>query len=279
MIMNELNAAIEIGYETGRMIMKDHFGKKEPVIIKPDTTKLTRADVAANKFILGELERRFPTHSIMSEEQKESAADLERRLKNPNVWIVDPIDGSEELDNQSRDFAVMIVYSREGKPNAAAVYLPASDKMYTAELGKGAHLIAPNEGHRFRQIHVSKNNIERAIITISKKAYDYEQARHLTLKLGLRGFIREGSRGVRICSVAEGRADLTFINDTVKSGEWDTCAPELILQEAGGLITDYDKQQIKYNKARPTLPKGGIFSNGIIHPNTVPLLWEYAPPK
>lgn len=279
MAMNELNAAIEIAYSAGKMIMKDHFGKKEPVIIKPDTTKLTRADVAANKLILGELERRFPSHSILSEEKTESSADLQRRLRNSHVWTVDPVDGSEELDNQSRDFAVMISYLREGKPYAAAVYLPASDKMYTAARGEGAHLHAPNEGQRFRQIHVTQNNMEKAIITISKKAYDYEQARHLTMKLAVRGFIREGSRGVRICSVAEGRADLTFINDTVKSGEWDTCAPELILQEAGGQGTDYDGQPIAYNKERPTLPKGGIFSNGIIHPNVVPLLWEYAPPK
>ena len=275
--MNELDVATEIAYGAGRMIMKDHFGKKEPVIIKPDTTKLTRADLAANQFIIGELEKRFPTHSILSEEKKENGKDLERRLKNPHIWIADPVDGSEDMDNHSKDFAVMISHVFEGIPHSAAVYLPAYDKMFTAEKGKGAYLQDPKEGKR--QIRVSQNSIGTSIISISRKTYDYENARGLTMRLGIRGFIREGSRGVRICSVAEGRADFTFVNDTKKSGEWDLCAPELILQEAGGKTTTYYDNPSRYNKPIPGLPEGAVMSNKIVHSAVLPLLREYVPLK
>ncbi len=278
-----LEAAIEIAYSAGQKMMEEVYGKDTVTLIKPDTTKLTQADIDANAYIFESLRKKFPGHSIMSEEEPETPEQTKRRLQNPNVWIFDPLDGSEDFEEfvkgdkkKAGDFAVQIAYLFEGVTRASAVYLPAHGKMYTAQRGEGAYLHYPGN---YVRIHVSRRTLDDSILTISRKAYTHENAQLLAKKFGARGFIREGCRGVRICSVAEGKADAAFVNDTVKAGEWDTCAPELILTEAGGMATDYNGKPIAYNKEKPMLPKGGVFTNDVLHSRTLRAMQEFAPLK
>ncbi len=287
--MSELNIAIKLAYDAGRMIMRKHFGTKEPEIIKPDGTPKTRADVEADEIIVGGLERRFHNHSILSEEREETPSDVARRLSNPNVWIIDPLDGSNHPKNQSYDFAINIAYVRNGMPHAAVVYLPAHDKMFTAVAGdvrELPYLNCPREDNpifrHFDQIRVSNRTLSNGFVSLSAKEFTEKPkaAEDLITKLGAKNGFVQGSRAVRMCTIAEGRADLAYVNDTIKSGIWDLCAPALIVQAAGGQVTDYDGNPIRYDVPNPKgLPRGAVISNKIVHSNAIPLLREYAPLK
>ncbi len=272
--MVELDLAAQVAYITGRKIM-ELYGKSSTARKKSDTSTITMADTVADGLIRRELQRAYPAHALLTEETEESPEDIKKRLKSTHLWIVDPLDGSDDFDKRTGDFAVMITYVFEGQPKAGAVYLPAKDKLYTAESGNGAFL---RQGSTTTRIRVSTQSLEHSILSISRKAYTDETAEQVCKKIGTKTFKREGSRGVRICTVAEGGADFSFINDT-SAGEWDTCAPGLVLIEAGGRITDYEGQPINYNKEKPVLPLGAVVSNNVVHPEALRLLREYVPLK
>lgn len=281
---SELDFAIELASRAGQRVMDTYYGKTIVSWRKPDTTKISFADVDIDIFLVEELERRFKTHSVLTEETQETPAHRARRLTNPHVWMIDPIDGTEDLADddpkkRSRDFSINLSYIRDGQPYAAAVCLPAHGKLYTAQRGEGAYVHFPGG---FKQITVSTRTLEESIVTISQKSHSPERAEQIRDRIGAKGNIRQGSRGVRICTVAEGIADFTFINDTSDSRggkEWDSCGPGLVLEEARGRATDYEGRPHVYNKEDPKLPAGAIFSNGVLHERLLALLREYAPLK
>jgi 3'(2'),5'-bisphosphate nucleotidase len=270
----ELEVAVDLASVAGQTIMKLYYGKTISWS-KPDTTKITNADVDTERFLVDELEKHFPTHSVLTEESQETPESRRRRLSNTHVWIIDPVDGTDDLDKMSRDFAINIAYVRDGQPHAAVVCLPAHGKMYTAQRGEGAYMHYPGG---FNKIVVSARTLEESIITISQKSYPPDKAAQLRDRTGAKGHILQGSRGVRICAVAEGIADFTFVRD-MKAGEWDSCGPGLILEEAGGRTTDYEGRPHTYNKENPVLPTGAVFSNGVFHERLVALMREFAPLK
>lgn len=229
------------------------------VSLKTDGSKRTSADEKVNDFLKTELKRHFPSYSIMSEEDEETHADR-LRLANPHVIFFDPVDGTEDLLNENGDYAVSIKYVRNNVPHAAAIYLPAKDKLYLAEHGGGAFLRHQKKEIKLR---VSARSLEEAVLTVSAKAHTTEKAEFIKKRLGAKNYILEGCRSVRICTVAEGKADWGFI-DRTDVGEWDACGA-LILTEAGGEITAYDGSPLTYNKPEPYLRGGVVFTNGQFH--------------
>ncbi len=284
-MLNELEVAVQLAREAGIKIM-EHIGDNLS-FKKADGSSVTPADLSANAVITKGLKDTFPGHSILSEENFEDAKTLAERIKNTDVWIVDPLDGSDDFKEYSKarvrgedfqrheGFVVLIAYLRKNVPVAGVAYMPAKDKLYTAEFSVGAFL---HYQGKVTPLRVSNRSFSESIISISQKAYSDEKARRLKEKIGSKGFILEGSRGARLCSIAEGVADVTFINDP-RAGEWDVCAPGFVMTTAGGHSTDYDNCLIQFNKEKPYLPRGAVFSNGIAHDSALPLIREHLPLK
>jgi 3'(2'), 5'-bisphosphate nucleotidase len=229
------------------------------VCLKADGSKRTSADEKVNEFLKTELKKQFPSFSVISEEDEKTHADR-ARLANPDVVLFDPVDGTDDLLNENGDYAVSILYVKNNTPRAAAIYLPAKDKLYIAEHGHGAYLRHKNKEIRLR---VSVRSLEESVLTVSAKAHTTEKAESIKKMLGAKNYVLEGSRSVRICTVAEGKADWGFI-DRTDAGEWDACGA-LILTEAGGGITAYDGSSLAYNKSEPYLRGGVVFTNGKFH--------------
>ena len=130
---DELETAKELAIGAGAILLK-HFSQKTAVRWKGKGNPVTDADQEASRFIVESLHRLFPLDGILSEEEVDNPA----RLNKSRVWIIDPMDGTSEFVAGRTEFTVMIGLAVDGKPVMGVVYLPVEKKLYFAESGRGA---------------------------------------------------------------------------------------------------------------------------------------------
>jgi myo-inositol-1(or 4)-monophosphatase len=210
---------------------------------------VTEVDHAAEKAIFEVIRKDYPEHYILSEEAGEIVQDSEYK------WIIDPIDGTVNFAHHIPICCVSIGIEHKGQMVLGAVYNPFINEMFFAERGRGATL---ND----KPIHVSKNeNVESACL-VTGFPYTYLDMPNGPLEVFDR-FIRKGipvrrlgSAAIDLCWVACGRFDGFFEH---KLNAWDSAAGFLIVEEAGGKVTDFKGDY--YSPYQP----GIIASNGHIH--------------
>jgi len=265
--MLELDTAVDLALEAGKKLMEYHGQDSEPGrTSKPDGSPVGLPDYESNAIIVQGLKDTFPRHSILSEESEDDKS----RLSNDHLWIVDPRDGTADREG---NFSVMIAYLFQKRPMAAVVYVPVQKKLYTAEIFNGAYL---TEDKARRQLQIIPRSLEKSTLILSRKDMTPERAKEICQKLGMNGCKQVGSFGVKVGHIIEGNADL-YINNITRAGEWDSCAPGLILSEAGGQVTGYDGKPLSYNKDQPNLPRGAICSTGAFHRKAVELANAHMP--
>ncbi|MDQ3809937.1 MAG: 3'(2'),5'-bisphosphate nucleotidase CysQ [Chloroflexota bacterium] len=215
--------------------------------LKTDSSPVTAADHASNHVIVQMLREAFPTDGILSEEMKGSSP----LLGTDRIWIVDPLDGTKEFLAQNGEFSIMIGLTVGGEPVVGAVYLPARDVMYSASRGGGAWV--QRNGQR-TQLRCSWADAQRLRLVGSRSHPDPLLLR-IQESLGITDVRPSGSVGVKCALIAEGERDL-YIHPVPYMKEWDTCAPEVLIREAGGDITDCYGDPLRYNKPDPAQPHG-----------------------
>ncbi len=231
---------------------------------KKDSSPVTEADIAAHEHIAKRLkETAIP---ILSEEDAEL-----RALPYPErIWIVDPLDGTKGFINGTDDFSVMIALIEHGRPVLSVVHLPIGDIVYSAVRGSGAWV--HHNGKR-ETLHVS-NRMQphlRGMLSVNHLA-PYMLA--LNEQLSVTETVSVGSVGIKAGYIAHDKADF-YVNQG-KLGEWDVCAPELILTEAGGMVTDTRGEPLFYGSEDHRITHGVVFSNGTAHDLILAALAEIA---
>lgn len=254
-MQEELEAARTLAVRAGAILL-EHYSRPS-VRWKGRGNPVTDADRAASAFIVKELRRQFPQDEILSEEEPDDSG----RLSESRVWIIDPLDGTVEFIGRCDEFAVMIGLSVDGQACLGVVYQPVTKKLYYAVSGSGAFLIE-NRATRLLQVSHEANPPEMIIaISRSHHSSDIDIIRR---ELGVNGAISSGSMGLKVGLICEGRAHL-YLNTSRHTSQWDTCAPEVILHEAGGRMTDLFKTRLQYNGSEVRNLNGVIASNGTIH--------------
>jgi 3'(2'), 5'-bisphosphate nucleotidase len=257
---DELDFAKDLAIGAGAILLK-HFAEKTPVRWKGPGNPVTDADQQASQFIVDALHRRFPQDGILCEEE----ADNLSRLEHSRVWIVDPMDGTAEFVAGLTEFAVMIGLAVDGRPRIGVVYLPVDEKLYFAEAGFGTFV---ESGSSRRQLRVlPESDLGRATL-VASRSHDSAVSQRIRDALRLGNVIRAGGVGLKVAMICEGRAHL-YIHAGSSTSQWDTCAPEIILHEAYGKLTDVANHPLAYNTANPRNPNGLIASNGVLHDLTV----------
>ncbi|HEX4997221.1 MAG TPA: 3'(2'),5'-bisphosphate nucleotidase CysQ [Terriglobia bacterium] len=261
----ELEAAKEIAVAAGAILL-EHYAGAPVVEWKGVGDPVTSADRAASGFISAELKRRFPGDFILSEEESDSM----ERLSRPRVWIVDPMDGTKEFIARVGEFAVMIGLSVGGRPVVGAVYDPTNATLYFAAAGQGAFV---SDGRETRPMRVNgESDPARARIALSR-SHPSIRVDRVRRRMNIRNSIQRGSIGLKIALICEGKAHLYLhIND--HTSQWDTCAPDAILREAGGRLTDTDGAALTYNRRETRNLRGVVATNGVIHDRVVKALQE-----
>jgi len=206
---------------------------------KADHSTVTEADHAAEAIILAGLREALPGCVVLAEEEvaggKVTAAAAE-------FWLVDPLDGTREFTSGGDDFAVNIGLVRDGKPVLGVVGVPATGTIFGGIVGVGAW--RQSDGQR-TPISVRAAPPEGLTVVASRHHGDQAQ---LAAFLGNRTIARVVNFGssLKFCRVAEGQADL--YPRFGRTMEWDTCAPQAVLEAAGGSVETLEGVPLRYGK-------------------------------
>lgn len=210
---------------------------------------VTEADHASEKSIIDVIKAAYPDHFILSEETGEIKSSSEYK------WIIDPIDGTVNFAHGIPLCCVSIAVEKAGEMILGAVYNPNMNEMFFAEKGKGAFL---ND----KLIKVSKQNSVLKSCLVTGFPYTYLempngpiQVFEKLIKQGI-PVRRLGSAAIDLCWVAAGRFD-GFYEHYLQA--WDSAAGFLMVQEAGGRVTDFANE--KYSPYQPHI----LATNGMIH--------------
>jgi myo-inositol-1(or 4)-monophosphatase len=227
-----------------------YFRQQILVNRKPDGSEVSEADLAVDTALKLDLHARRPDYGWLSEESE----DDQERLKCRRVWMVDPIDGTNAFLRHLPEWTVSAALIEDGVPVLGAVYNPATKEFFHAMRGKGAFL---ND----QPIAASKKaTLDGALLIASgglfKKKIWKEPWPEVKSKW-------VNSVAYRLALVACGQADAT-ISLSAKS-EWDLAGAALIVEEAGGIITDHHGESHRYNRASPRFPSL-VASGNAMHP-------------
>ncbi len=275
MLSRELEYAVGLAREAGKVILSHYAGDiiaEEKIGVDCQSEPVTAADREASRIIVASLSEHFPDDAILSEEEQDDSGG---RLEKSRVWIIDPIDGTAGFINKDGDFAVQIGLARDGNPILGVVFLPFHDVLYYAALGEGA--FAERNG-RTDKLSVSSKHDFRAMNLAVSRNHRSPKISRIVDEFGFDHEISRGSVGLKIGLIAESVCD-AYIHLSPRTKFWDTCAPQIILEEAGGRLTDLWGERYRYD-VRDVQNWGGIVaSNGAAHNEAVarlgPLLAEF----
>jgi 3'(2'), 5'-bisphosphate nucleotidase len=271
----EITIACELAREAGAILLTHYhspFLVEQKINALQEIEEVTAADREANDLIVRRLLMEFPEDGILAEESK----DTERRLEKDRVWLIDPMDGTKNFIQRDGDFAVQIGLAVGGQVVAGAVYQPDRDTLYRAVSSGGAWIETKDAAAR--RMSVSTQTNPREMVLASSRSHRSPRMERVVNLFGFKSEVRRGSVGVKIGLITEQQADL-YLHLSPSTKQWDTCAPEIILHEAGGQLTDLFGQPLRYNGVRIDNRNGIVATNGAAHDVVIeklrPLLREF----
>ena len=248
-----LNFAIQTARDAGA-ILAARLGRALQVSNKGDIDLVTEADLASEKLIIERIKSHYPRHAILAEESGATAGIEQAPGKSDWKWIIDPLDGTTNYAHGYPCFCVSIALERNGAGEVGVVYDPTRDEMFAAERGQGATLNG-------RRISVSTvTDLNRAMLCTG---FPYNVRERPNFERDFANFTmeaqavrRDGSAAIDLAYVACGRFD-GFWEDGLNA--WDVAAGVLLIEEAGGRVTDFTGGAL--NIYTPKV----LASNGLVH--------------
>jgi myo-inositol-1(or 4)-monophosphatase len=245
-----INDAIIMVKEAGGLLLQGMDDKK--VVVKSGCANyVTEIDFKVQEIILGKLVKLLPDCNIIAEETADNKFSLDKY-----TWILDPVDGTTNLMYGFKYSAIALGLVVEGIPYAGIVYNPYLKEIFTAQKGKGAFVNGVPIGV------TGNENLSDSLLIFGTSPYDRGKADE-TFRITknvfkkCRDVRRTGSAALDICNVAAGRVDGFY---EMELQPWDYAGASIILEEAGGRITDWQGNKLNY-----TDKSAAIATNGLIH--------------
>lgn len=225
-----LNVAVMAAREAGEIITR-HIDNIDRLTIeeKNKNNFVSEVDKMAEQAIIRTIHKYYPEHQILAEESGRQGK------KSDFEWIIDPLDGTTNYLHQFPQFSVSIAVTEKGRLMHAVVFDPVRDEMFHASRGAGARL-------NNRRIRVTEQkNLKQALLATGFPYYEFDYidsylASFKSFMLSTAGIRRAGSAALDLAYVAAGRVD-GYWEFNLKP--WDIAAGILLVQEAGGLCTDF----------------------------------------
>jgi len=257
-LTKELKVAVAAAQAAGE-VLRDGFGRQHQIKYKGQADLVTEADEEAERKIEEVLRDTFPNHGMLTEESGELEGEGDAR------WIIDPLDGTTNYAHGLPFFCTSIALERDGEVVLGVVHDPMVKETYAAERGGSATLNG-------EPLEVSSTD-EPAQALLATSFADRPEEMEVGLDIfgrfaGLvRGMRRLGSGALDLCYVAAGRLDGCYEQGF---SAWDVAAGVLIVEEAGGKITDYQGHGLD-----PEESEGLVASNDPLHPDLIRVTREY----
>jgi 3'-phosphoadenosine 5'-phosphosulfate (PAPS) 3'-phosphatase len=226
-MINQLKVII---IECGKKLLELNPHQKAKGVWHDDQFK-AEADQFAHHFLVNSLKNQFNL-PIVSEEDDEK-----KEFQTQEYIIIDPIDGTASFSHGFKGWVTQAALIKNQKPVISVVYAPAFKELFWAESGRGSFC----NGRRLVVKQTMDNHINSIIDNYPTPQGITEE---VVNNFNITQYIESGSVGLKICRVAAGTADLFF--KAINSRDWDLAAPQLIIEEAGGFLTDAFGGEIKY---------------------------------
>ncbi|MEZ4266032.1 MAG: 3'(2'),5'-bisphosphate nucleotidase CysQ [Myxococcota bacterium] len=257
-LSDELRVATELALAAGAAIERirvEGFAAER----KADRSLVTRADLASESLIRRGLTAAFPSDGLLSEEAAGIIASRSGR-----TWVVDPLDGTHAFVHGQPGYAVQVGLLDRGVPVLGVVYEPLFDRLYQAVSGAGAWLSTPELGAPTR-LQVSTRSARAEMPLITSTSMDADERQRLRDGLGLADAGGLRSVGCKVGTLVRQVSDVYISEHPVHL--WDSLAPLVVLQEAGGVMTLADGRPLLYDLAPERLAHPGPFvaSNATAH--------------
>lgn len=254
-LKKETEFSMEIAREAG-ILLRTRFLSDIAVSHKGAVDLVTEMDLASENLIRKRIESVFPADGFLGEEKGG------KDWKTGRAWVVDPLDGTTNYAHGIPQFCVSVALCLCGEPIVGTVYRPASDEMFSASKGNGAFMNG-------QPLHVSNESDLNETLAVTGFPYDRRNCIDLLmerLKIILnhvQGVRRFGSAALDLCMVASGRFGIFY---ETHLNPWDVAAGKLIVDEAGGRVSDFK------GNAMPLDAGELLATNGILHSQAVQLL-------
>ncbi len=250
-----LDFAVRVARDAGRLL-RDRLGTNIHVGHKGAINIVTDVNLASEQLIREAVATYYPRHEVLAEEGGLSESRSDYR------WIVNPLDGTTNYAHGYPVFCVSIALEHKGEVMLGVVYDPMRDELFTAERGGGAALNS-------RPIKVSATSDLMQSLLSTGFPYDIRTSTFTNLDhwsnfaLNAQALRRDGAAALDLCYVACGRYDGFW---ELNLAPWDTAAGALIVEEAGGRVTDFEGNA--FSNYKPQV----LASNGLIHQRMMEIL-------
>ena len=251
-----IDKVIQISKIAGEII-REGFGKNFSIEYKTNLSNLvTEIDKKSEETIIDFVNKEFPTHSVLAEETGSHNASSEY------LWVVDPLDGTSNFAHGFPIFSVSIGVRKNNETVCGVVYDVMNDIVYSSEKGSGSF-------RNGQKLQVSANDDIRKSMIVTGFPYnvaenpDHVFERFIAFLKTARAVRRLGSAAIDFCYVASGVFDGFW---EVHLNPWDLCAGKLIVEEAGGLVTNFD------GEVSDIYSKQILATNGKVHKGMINVL-------
>lgn len=254
----EQNIDIEIinsiAVDAGKIILEIYNESSENFDIskKADDSPLTKADIAANNFIVKNLTKHYPNIPIISEENK--SENFEVRKNWNHCWLVDPLDGTKEFIKRNGEFTVNIALIENGNPILGVVYAPDLDLLYYCdEAQSGSYKCQDGKCEKLKVINTNYLDLDEIKVVASRSHFS-EPVKNFIDNLEKQNkkiALKESGSSLKICMIADGSADV--YPRLAPTMEWDTAAAHAVLLGVGKNLLQTDEtlaqsEPVIYNK-------------------------------
>jgi 3'(2'), 5'-bisphosphate nucleotidase len=274
-LQQELNTAINLAKTAGKAILEFYesdYLVEQKTTLDNHTEPVTIADKTASRIIVEGLAENFPGDGILSEEE----TDTDERLDKKRVWLIDPMDGTKGFVQKNGDFAVQIGLAEDGEMILGVVFLPFFNQLFYAAKNEGAFLVENDETPKRLEVS-GKTDFSQMNLAVSRDHRGPKMSR-IADYFGIPNETGRGSVGLKIGLISTQICDL-YIHLSPRTKHWDSAAPEIIIKEAGGNLTDIFGEKIIYNTSDVHNYNGLLATNGVSHRQAVehlrPLLTEF----
>lgn len=248
------NFAIGLAKKAGEII-RSNFRLGVERSWKRDDTPLTATDLAVNRLVINSLRKAFPDHSILAEE---GSSQRKSRL----VWVCDPLDGTVPFSHGYPTFVFSLALVVDGRPQLGVIYDPFLDRLAVAQVGKGSVLNG-------KSITVSRQrNLKNAFVQLDTDFRLIRLREALIEKGAFTATLYSSVYGSFLVACGEAVAEIYEYTNA-----WDGAAVKVIVEEAGGKVTDLFGRDQRYD--RPL--NGFVASNGLIHQELIQLVGRFKP--
>ena len=255
---NYLDFAISMALYAGEE-MKKNFGSLNKIDYKGDRTPVTLVDKKINHYLIEQVKEKFPDHSVIGEEEQSDN-------KSDYVWVCDPVDGTGMYTDSVPTSVFSLALVVDGEVQVGVVYDPFMDNMYTAIKGQGAYC-------NFNEIHVNDKHIGDLGYRVNFEMWNSAKYDTMQIVHDMLPNVRISDIGsvARSCmSIATGGFSCDLFPG-VEHGNCDIAASSLIVEEAGGKVTDFYGQKQRYDQAID----GAIITNGTSHEEVLDYVKKY----